>query len=199
VRGHLRADLGYQRRLVRFLENHDEPRAAAELTPERERALAVAVATLPGATLWHEGQFEGWRVRLPVFLRRRPDEAAGGDLVAFHVRLLEAAAAVRRGRWALCEPTGWPDNRSCDQLLAWSWTDGDQRSLVVINDADAPASARVQLPWDDIRGRKWTLDDAAAGTTFERDGTDMAAQGLYVELPAWGYHVLVDWRPGEES
>ena len=65
VRGHLHADLDYQRRLVRFLENHDEPRAAAELPPERERAAAVAVATLPGATLWHEGQFEGWRVRLP--------------------------------------------------------------------------------------------------------------------------------------
>ncbi len=31
VRGHLHADLDYQRRLVRFLENHDEPRAAAVL------------------------------------------------------------------------------------------------------------------------------------------------------------------------
>ena len=31
VRAHLRADIDYQRRLVRFLENHDEPRAAATL------------------------------------------------------------------------------------------------------------------------------------------------------------------------
>ena len=31
LRGHLRADLDYQSRLVRFLENHDEPRIADEL------------------------------------------------------------------------------------------------------------------------------------------------------------------------
>ena len=74
VRDHLRADLTYQSRLLRFLENHDEPRIAARLPADAERAAAVSVATLPGATLWHEGQFEGRRVRPPVFLARRPDE-----------------------------------------------------------------------------------------------------------------------------
>ena len=65
---HLRADLSYQSRLVRFLENHDELRIASRLHGDAERAAAVAVATLPGATLWHEGQFEGRRVRPPLFL-----------------------------------------------------------------------------------------------------------------------------------
>ena len=153
VRGHLHADPDYQYGLVRFLENHDEPRAAAELTPLRERAAAVAVATVPGATLWHEGQFEGWRVRLPVFLRRRPDEPVDEELRAFHLLLIAAASAMRQGDWALCEATGWPDDRTYDQLLAWSWTDDDHRSLVVINNADAPASARIQLPWDDLAGQ----------------------------------------------
>src|ERR1700684_4170917 len=31
IREHLAAPVGYQRRLIRFLENHDEPRAAAVL------------------------------------------------------------------------------------------------------------------------------------------------------------------------
>ena len=49
VRGHLAAGLDYQNRLLRFLENHDEPRAAATFAPPaRNRALAVAIATLPG-------------------------------------------------------------------------------------------------------------------------------------------------------
>ena len=49
VRLHLCADLGYQKKLLRFLENHDEPRAAATFSPPKERAAAVAIASLPGA------------------------------------------------------------------------------------------------------------------------------------------------------
>jgi hypothetical protein len=190
VRGHLDADVDYQRRLVRFLENHDEPRVAAELGPQAERAAAVAVATLPGATLWHEGQFEGWRVRLPVFLGRRPVEPVDEGLRAFHLALLCTAAATRRGRWAPCPVTGWPDDQSCDQLLSWCWTDGDSRTLVVVNDGDAVANARAHVPWDDLAGRAWRLDDRLTGEVFTRDGTEVAADGLYVRLPPWGAHVL---------
>src|SRR6266487_3875314 len=71
VRQHLTAGLDYQDRLVRFLENHDEPRAAATFSPAKERAAAVAIMTLPGAKLLYEGQFEGWRVRPPVYLAGR--------------------------------------------------------------------------------------------------------------------------------
>ena len=190
VRGHVAGEAAYQRALVRFLENHDEPRAAAVLPPDRQRAAAVAVATLPGATLWHEGQFEGYRVRLPVFLGRRPDETVDEELRAFHLQLLVAAAGSRHGDWALCAATGWPDNHSYDQLLAWSWTDGQHRSLVVVNYADAPASARIQLPWDDLAGRTVQLDDLLAGVTYDRDGTELAVDGLYVQLVPWQYHVF---------
>jgi|HubBroStandDraft_4_1064222.scaffolds.fasta_scaffold816451_1 hypothetical protein len=48
----------------------------------------VAIATLPGATLWHEGQFEGRRVRPPVFLSSRPDEAPDLELAAWYRCLL---------------------------------------------------------------------------------------------------------------
>ena len=125
VRGHLDADLDYQTHLLRFIENHDEPRAAATFTPAAERAAAVTVATLPGATLWHEGQFEGWKVRLPVFLGRRPVEPVDEDLRAFHLRLVAAAAQVRQGRWQRCETSGWPEDQSHDQLAAWCWSDDE--------------------------------------------------------------------------
>ena len=112
VRLHLCADLPYQERLVRFIENHDEPRAAATFSPAKERAAAVTMATLPGARLFHEGQFEGRRVRLPVFLGRRPDEPADEELRAFYGKLLETikSRVFRNGQWSLCECTGWPDN-----------------------------------------------------------------------------------------
>ena len=37
VRLHLCADLAYQQKLLRFIENHDEPRAAAAFSPEKGR------------------------------------------------------------------------------------------------------------------------------------------------------------------
>ena len=190
IRGHLHADLDYQRRLVRFLENHDEPRAAAEFTRPKEHAAAVVIATLPGASLWHEGQFEGWRVRLPVFLGRRPAEPADEELRHFHLELLAAGGSIRRGRWELCAASGWPQDSSCTQLLAWSWIDDEQRSLVVVNYADAPAAALVHLPWDDLGGRTWRLADRLSGQAFVRDGSAIANDGLYVQLGPWQFHVL---------
>ena len=87
MRDHLRADDAYQSRLLRFLENHDEPRIA-ERPNTAERAYAVVAATLPGAQLWHEGQFEGRKVRVPVFLRRRPTEPLDEELAGWYRKLL---------------------------------------------------------------------------------------------------------------
>ena len=38
VRGHLQGDAAYQERLIRFIENHDEPRAAATFGAANRRA-----------------------------------------------------------------------------------------------------------------------------------------------------------------
>lgn len=190
VRAHLGAGLAYQRRLVRFLENHDEPRAAAALPDGRERAAAVAVATLPGATLWHEGQFEGRRVRPPVFLSRRPQEPADASLHDFYDRLLTAAAPVREGDWELLTCTGWPDNDTHHNLLAWSWTGGQGRYLVVINYSDRPAEGRLPLPWTDLHGQSCKLTELLAGNVYEREGDELVDPGLFVALEAWHWHLL---------
>ena len=194
VRGHLRADLSYQSRLVRFLENHDEPRIASCLPAEAERATAVAIATVPGATLWHEGQFEGCRVRPPVFLSRRPDEAPDLELARWYRRLLIAVDShrVRAGAWRLLEAGGWPDNQSCANLAAWSW-DGDRRGdrhVVVVNLSGQSAQARDPLDWPDLPGRSWQLTDILGMNVFERNGGELASPGLFVDLGPWQFHLL---------
>ncbi|MBU2668302.1 alpha-amylase [Actinoplanes bogorensis] len=178
VRAHLRADRGYQDRLIRFTENHDEPRAAAAFGP-RNRAAAVVIATLPGATMWHDGQFEGRRVKLPVFLGRYPDEPVDDDLKSFHMKL--AARKINAGEWELLEN---------DDVLAWTWQNGDERHLIVVNFADRTAYTRVRGKWWSEGRAQWRLTDLLDGRVFDRDGGELAADGLFVELPAWGFHVL---------
>jgi Alpha amylase, catalytic domain len=187
VRLHLCADSAYQAKLLRFIENHDEPRAAATFSPEKERAAAVTMATLPGASLFHEGQFEGRKVRPPVFLSRRPAEPPDPALQAFYKKLLAAIddPVFREGQWTLCNRTGWPDNSSYQNLVAWSWVKDDGRYLIVVNLSDAAAQARVQVPWDDLRGKTWRLVDALSDATYDRNGDEMRDPGLYVDLKPW--------------
>jgi hypothetical protein len=152
----------------------------------------VAIATLPGATLWHEGQFEGRQVHPPVFLSRRPAEALDATGMADWYRRLLAVMAgnrVRAGDWQLLEVTGWPDNGSSRNLLAWSWTAGE-RHLIVINFSAEPAQGHVQLGWPDLAGRGWHLADLLDGRAFDRDGDELAGSGLFVDLPGWQAHLL---------
>src|SRR4051794_10039473 len=192
VRGHLQADAAYQERLLRFIENHDEPRAAATFGPAQARAAAVVVSTLQGARLYHDGQLEGRRTRIPVFLGRGPDERPDEDLRAFYGRLLRAVAesGLRDGEWGLCECTGWPDNDSHRQLVAWAWSAPQGRHLVVVNLSGGAAQARVRLPWPGLAGRAWALTDRLAGQRFERAGDELAGEGLYVGLDGWAAYFL---------
>ncbi len=190
VRLHLSAELSYQRKLVRFIENHDEPRAAATFSAEKERIAAITIATLPGARLFHEGQFEGWKKKLPVFLGRRPQETADPALLSFYTTLLKTidSPVFRDGEWMLCERTGWPDNQSFQNLVAWTWRKGEERILVVINFSGSKVQARVRIPWQDLRGTTWRLSDAFSGVNYVRQGDEMSGPGLYVEMGPWNWN-----------
>lgn len=190
IRAHLGADVGYQRHTVRFVENHDEPRAASLLDRTAHQAALVTVLTTPGVALLHEGEADGRRVRTPVTLGRRVIEATDGELRMFVDRLLGAlSSGLRQGTWQLVPIDGWPDNTSAEQLLAWTWEQPGQRHLVVVNPSDSRADGLVRLPWPDLDG-PCALVDLLSGTTFERDGALFAADGLYVALDAGGAHLL---------
>ena len=193
VRGHLEADASYQEHLIRFIENHDEPRAAATFGVAQTRAAAVVMSTLPAARLYHDGQLEGRRTRVPVQLGRGPDEPPDSELRAFYERLLRAIAdsQLRSGDWRLCECGRSSDDDSHRHLVAWCWASSDARHLVAVNLSAARATGRVRLPWGDLDGRSWRLADKLSDDRFERSGDDLARQGFDIALEAWGSHLLV--------
>ena len=114
----------YQAKLLRFIENHDEPRAAATFGVPA-RAAAVVMATVPGGKLYHDGQFEGYRTHIPVFLARVPAETPDLALHEFYSRLV----GLRVTDWRLLDVLDHAD------LLAWSFTD----HVVVVNLGDTEA------------------------------------------------------------
>jgi hypothetical protein len=129
-----------------------------------------------------------------VFLARRPDEPVDRDLAGWYRSLLDAVRGhrVRAGDWRLLEATGWPDNQSCINLTAWSWTGapGGARHVVVVNLSGRPAQGRIPLGWPDLAGRSWHLDDLLSQRRFERDGAELAGPGLFADLGPWQFHLL---------
>lgn len=193
VRDHLGADAGYQSRLLRFLENHDEPRAAAVFVPDRHLAAAVVAYLAPGSRLFHGGQLEGHRVRVPVQLTRGPRELRDGRLADFYEALLGLLAdpLVRDGSWRLLElGPAWGGNPSHEGMVAFAWRLGERRLAVVVNLAPTRGQAYAREPLDELRGVAVRLADRLTGEVLERDADDLADRGLYVDLPPWGRHVL---------
>jgi alpha amylase-like protein len=190
VRLHLIAEIAYQQKLVRFIENHDEPRAAAVFSPERERAAAIVMSTVPGARLFYQGQFEGKRVKLPVFLGRTPLESADQDLNRFYSHLLSSVQSplFHDGIWSMCDLSGWPDNQSYRNLIAWTWRSDEERALMVVNLSGVESDGRVRLDCETLGGKTWKLVDAISRVNYERSGDEMLGNGLYVKLAPWAFH-----------
>ena len=189
IREHLCAGLDYQGRLARFLENHDEPRAAASFPSGTHEAAAVVTYLSPGLRFFHQGQFEGRRKRISPHLVRAPQEPIDRTLRAFYARLIGILRrpAVRDGQWQLleCVPA-WEGNRSCDAFIAWAWEGADEeRLLVAVNYAPHRSQCYVRLPLSDLRDRQWRLRDLLGDAQYERDGQDLTMRGLYLDEPGW--------------
>lgn len=194
VREHLHAGLDYQNKLARFLENHDEPRAAAAFPPEMHQAAAVVTFLSPGLRFFHQGQFEGRKRRISPHLVRAPIEPAEEALQQFYRRLLAVLRQpqVRIGQWQLleCLPA-WDGNRTADCFLAFAWQAGGEYPLLVaINYAPHHSQCYVRLPFPNLAGRAMRLNDLMGPADYVRDGSELASCGLFLDLPSWGYHVF---------
>jgi hypothetical protein len=194
VREHFHAGLDYQDRLARFLENHDEPRAAATFAADQHQAAAVITFLSPGLRFLHQGQFEGREKRISPHLVRAPLEPADTVLKAFYDRLLTALRrpSLRDGQWQLlpCHPA-WDGNGTSDAFLAFLWTGADDdRVLVTVNYAAHQSQCYVPLPLVDLAGHRVRLDDLLSPAMYDRSGDDLVGRGLYLDVPAWGYHAF---------
>ncbi|HEX5271386.1 MAG TPA: alpha-amylase family glycosyl hydrolase [Gemmataceae bacterium] len=189
VRDHFRAGLDYQDKLARFLENHDEPRAAATFPPQVHEAAAVLTFLSPGLRFFQEGQFQGRGKRISPHLGRAPDEPVNAEVAKFYGRLLGVLRrpAVREGEWRLLEcAAAWDGNWTWDGFIAFAWElRGEDRLLIAVNYASNQSQCYVRLPFADLGGGSWRLTDLMGDAVYDRDGDDLQRRGLYLDVPPW--------------
>jgi len=192
-------------RAVRFLENHDEERAATRFPHDLHQVAALVALTLPGLRLYHQGQLAGARRKLPVQLGRAPVEAEVPEVAAFY-RGLRAAVAdpvLRGGRWQLLRAApAWPGNGSHEGFVVYGWDRAELPArghrMMVANLAPHRAQCRVPVPLPGLAGRQVAVREVfAAGASprgdavsadgrpiYRRDGDELGGAGLFVDLPA---------------
>jgi hypothetical protein len=194
VREHLLAELQFQKQSVRFLENHDEPRASVTFPAQVHQAAALITYLTPGLRFFHQGQMEGYQTRIPMQLCRSPEEFQDPQIAKLYSQLsiLLKLPTLQDGEWQLlgCLPA-WESNWTWDNFVAFSWHDsGDARFLIVVNYSPHQSQCYVRLPWGDLSGKQVEFKDEINVAEYIRRGDDIQQIGLYLDMPAWGTHVF---------
>ncbi len=197
VRRHLERPLEPQRYDVRFIENHDEPRAAVQFGTLAGAAAAVAYLS-PGMKLFHEGQLEGRKVRVPVQLRRRPVETADPPTQELYRRLLEILrdpAFVEGTFTPVAAQASHAGDLSHESFVAFhrrgpAVAAADRGWLVVVNLGTERGTARLRLTIPLDPAHVYSFDDRLNGVRYDRQGAELSEAGLFVALEPGGVHVF---------
>jgi len=161
IKEHLHAGIEYQNHLVRFIENHDEPRAITSFGLEKSLAAAMIVLTLPGSKLVHYGQNYGFSIKLPVQLGRYPSESPNNEIQKIYADFLQVLTKniSFSGTWKLVHTR--------NPLLIYYWKDQFSYSIIFCNYSGYPLEDIIDL--DDFFGKKVTSDDILVKTIFSRN------------------------------
>ena len=119
--------MGYLKRSVHFIENHDEERAAARFEERRHELAAALILFLPGMALLHDGQLEGRKKFARIQMSRRAEEPVDSDIAEFYEGLLKTLqrTQVRRGKPSLVDLG--------ELAIGVRWEGQDETDIAVVN------------------------------------------------------------------
>lgn len=189
---HLLAKENYQKKSIRFIENHDEERSIASFGKEKAKAAAIVMSTITGMRFYYDGQLEGRKTKLPIQLRREPEEKLIDGMKDFYDKLLSITSqeVFKKGNWQMLEPIKSCDrNQTYENCLAWIWTFQNEKRVVVINYSNIIITCRLKL---DVRGysEQFVLKDLLNNQNYSRSAAEISSAGLYIELKPYHAHIF---------
>ena len=192
VKDHLNAEEDYQKKSVRFIENHDESRCASRFGKDKSLAAATVISTIKGMIFYHDGQFDGKKIKLPVQLRREQFEKADERIQYYYYKLLRITKAdvFRIGEWKQVETLQVSENDSTyEKIFAWQWIYKNESRLVAINYSGSTSRCRVKFSVPE-NGMLLNLFDELNSVSYERSIEEIKEQGLFIELKAFSSHIF---------
>ena len=77
----------------------------------------------------------------------------------------------------------------------------DKRLHDRLREGEAPNSSQcyVRLSFTDLGHRHWQLHDLIGGVTYDREGNDLQARGLYLDERPWNCHAFTMTEVGDQT
>jgi hypothetical protein len=189
IYAHLAADKNYLQRTLKFIENHDERRALDTFGREKSIAAVTIMGTLPGMSLYYQGQFEGEEVKIPVQLRQKQSEDLDTAIQGHYNLLMEYTRQIksRKCQWSLL-------NTSNPNILSWQWFTPDSTKfyLIIVNYSSFQSQGNVFLSVGE-RGiiENLNLIDFVNGKEYVRSTSELSQYGLFVDLKSFQSHLFI--------
>jgi hypothetical protein len=149
--------------------------------------------------LFHDGQFEGRHVRVPVQLGKRPHEHVVQELPEFYRRLTTELASkpYHDGTYMLLasHPILGSDTGH-ETIFAFAWALDEDWRIVAINYHDQPVKGRIMLPRPAFAGPTvWRFDNVlTAADPVLHIGDDLLTAGLPLTLEPYAAHIYAITR-----
>jgi hypothetical protein len=142
--------------------------------------------------LYHDGQFEGKKIKLPLQLAREPFEKEDDRIKTYYYKLLRITKDIifRDGEWSILEPIPYAESDfSFENLLIWQWKFENRLALVAINYANTTSRCRIKFetPADKMI---LNLIDTLNSVSYERSVEEIKEKGLYIELKPYSSHIF---------
>jgi len=140
---------------------------------------------------YHQGQFEGRKIRPPMQLSAAAPEAPDAEVRALYERVLRISdeRVFHDGEWGLLEvaPSG---DATHESLVAYEWRLEREWRIVVVNLSDHAAQGKLLLPDATRRAAKLDFFDLLNDAHYERESANLEGDGLFVRLDGWRAHVF---------
>ncbi len=209
------------KRYVNFMSNPDERTAIDQFgSGDRYFGVCTLLATIPGLPMFGHGQIEAFTEKYGMeYKRARFDEWPNEDLVARHQREI---APLLKNRRLYAESEHfvmydfWMGNGEVDEnVFAYSNRLGDERGLILFNNRYGETRGTLHVSAESMDkgsgtlrtrqlhdalhlqmgdGRVVAYKDEPSGLWYLRHASDLRDNGLTLDLRAYQYVVLQQWR-----
>lgn len=185
IKMHLNKPAFLQAKMVRFIENHDEPRAMFSFGRDKSKAAISLISFMPGLHLFHEGQFEGFSVKLPIQLIRRRAEEADPDIAAFYKKLFsilkKEISDIEDYKMVFPESAWAPENDSYRNFLTVFLKKEKYIYLLAVNYSEKKSQCYVPFYPECLTGSEVSFEEIFEGSVFKRNCDELLSKGLYLD------------------